>query len=97
MIHRMGIVFTVMFVLACASSQAFASTLSVTPDYAGLSPADVVGAAGDHPAPQWADGSWQSGGNSKSQAYFSPTQIFGRDSVTLGEIASMSYWTKKNM
>lgn len=97
MTRRIRITLFAMLTMTCLlASQAMASTITVTPDYSGLSPADVVGAAGDYPQPQWAGGSWQSGGNSKSQAYFTPSQIFGRENVRLGEIASMSYWTKKD-
>lgn len=54
---------------------------------------NVVGVASDN-ATGYASGSFASNGVAKSEIYFTPTELFGRP-VTLGEIASMSYFTKK--
>lgn len=36
----------------------------------------------------------QNGGTAKSEAYFTPESLFGGREVTVGEVESMSYWTK---
>ena len=53
---------------------------------------NVTGVAGDF-APGFASGSFASNGIGKTDMQFSPQTFFGRD-VTLGEIKSMSYFTK---
>jgi hypothetical protein len=45
-------------------------------------------------APGYASGSFKSNGVGKTDMYFTPEGLFSGRSVTLGEIASISYWTK---
>ncbi len=68
------------------------TTLVVTPSYPG-DPNSMVGVPQDS-APGFNFGSVASNGISKTDIKFTPEQLFGR-AVTLGEISSMSYWTKK--
>lgn len=71
-----------------------AADVEVTSAYVGIDPNNVVEVIGDH-APGFPEGSIASDGSGKSAFYFEPTQLFGRE-VTLGEIESISYWTKKD-
>ncbi|MEX0886372.1 MAG: hypothetical protein WD009_08030 [Phycisphaeraceae bacterium] len=80
-------------VATCASTAAGAS-LTVDETYAGIQGQPVVGAEGDH-APGFATGSWQAGGNGWTQIYLDPMDLFGR-AVTVGELQSISYWTRKD-
>jgi hypothetical protein len=69
------------------------TNIVVTPTTATFDSNNVVGVSGDA-APGYPTGSFASDGSGKTDIYFSPAVLFGR-SVTLGEIASMSYFTKK--
>jgi len=71
---------------------ATATTIVVTPS-TPVGALFVSGVAGDY-VPGYESGSIaQNGGATKTDMYFPPAVLFGRD-VTLGEIARMSYWTK---
>ncbi|MDP1571920.1 MAG: hypothetical protein Q8L86_18130 [Vicinamibacterales bacterium] len=86
-----------------ASATSAQTTIVVTPESAGVFGTgqtgqpeggnQVVGVAGDS-APGFSFGSFASNGVLKTDMYFPPEMIFGRE-VTVGEVASMSYWTKK--
>jgi hypothetical protein len=69
------------------------TALVVTPASPVFDANNVVGVPGDS-APGFAIGSFQSNGVAKTDMYFPPSVLFGRD-VAVGEVASMSYWTKK--
>ena len=69
------------------------TNLVVRPGSPTIATNNVVGVAGDA-ATGYAGGSFASDGSGKTDIYFTPQLLFGRD-ITLGEIASMSYWTKK--
>lgn len=56
--------------------------------------AEAIGSLTEY-APGWAAGSWQANGTAKTNYYVSPVQLFGGD-VTIGQLASISYWTKKD-
>ncbi len=64
----------------------------VTPT-APVTLSNVVGVVGDG-APGFDSGSIQATGTPKAELYFTPANLFGHP-VTLGDIARMSYWTKK--
>lgn len=81
-------------VLAASPLWAATTNLVVRPDYIGVSGAAVVGVDGDSPGGPASSGSWQAGGSTWTQVIFTPQQLFGRD-VTVGELASISYYTKK--
>ena len=83
--------------LAC-SSLGLAATVSnfvVTPSspFFGGGPQHVVGIAADS-APGYPFGSFGSDGVGKSDLYFPPEALFGRE-VLIGEIEGITYWTKK--
>lgn len=71
-----------------------AAALEIDPTYVGITTNNVVSVPGDG-APGFADASFASNGIAKTDIYFDPVQLFGR-AVTLGEIDSFSYWTKKD-
>jgi hypothetical protein len=74
-------------------TKAFTTTdLTLRPSTSGS--AGLVGVSADS-APGFASGSFQSQGTVKSDIGVTSQALFGRD-VALGEIASMSYWTKTN-
>lgn len=84
-----------MIMAAASVAQAQTTTnLVVTPTTPVFDSNHVVGVANDAP-PAFAFGSFASDGVAKTDMYFTPTMLFGRD-VTIGEVARMSYWTKKN-
>ena len=53
----------------------------------------TLGIDGDSPA-AWGSGSWEANGSTKSQFYFTPQQLFGESNVTIGDLSSISYFTK---
>lgn len=79
--------------LGSASADPTMTNLVVTPTSTVYDSNNVVGVAGDS-APGFQYGSLASDGSGKTDMYFTPQMLFGHD-VTLGDIASMSYWTKK--
>jgi hypothetical protein len=79
------------------TSAAFGATtnFTVTPTSVGVYDSNnTIGVPGD-PAPGFPRSSIASNGIGKTDAYFTPESLFGR-SVTVGEVASISYWTKKD-
>lgn len=72
------------------------TALTVRPNTPGLLDAgdNIVGSLGDA-APGFTVGSFGSGGLTKSDMYFPAELLFPGRALTVGEIASMSYWTKK--
>ncbi len=46
-------------------------------------------------APSFGSGSLASNGTAKTDMYFTPESLFGGREVSLGDVASISYWTKK--
>jgi hypothetical protein len=64
----------------------------VTPS-APLTLSNVAGVDGDG-APGFEEGSIRATGFPKAELYFKPSDLFGH-AVTLGDVARMSYWTKK--
>lgn len=56
--------------------------------------AEAIGSLTEY-SPGWASGSWQANGTAKTNYYVSPVQLFGGD-VTIGQLASISYWTMKD-
>jgi hypothetical protein len=79
---------------ACTAVSAQTTTnLVVTPSSPVFDSNHVTGVSGDY-APGFALGSFASDGIAKTDMYFTPQALFGR-SVTIGEVAGMSYWTKK--
>lgn len=81
------------FVMVGAAHAASTTNTTVTPTSAVYDSNHVEGVSGDS-APGFPYGSLKSDGVDKTDMYFTPTDLFGH-SVTLGDIASMSYWTKK--
>jgi hypothetical protein len=77
------------------TTAAFSATVNftVTPTSPGVYDSNnTVGVSGDH-APGFGLSSIASNGTGKTDAYFTPETLFGR-SVTVGEVAQISYWTK---
>ncbi len=68
------------------------TNLVVQPNSPYFDSNNVTGVAGDF-APGFAGGSLASNGLAKTDMYFTPQTLFGRD-VNIGEIKSMSYFTK---
>lgn len=77
--------------LVMAASNA---TFVVTPSSPVFGDNNVTGVALDA-APGYASGSFKSNGIAKTDMYFTPESLFGGLEVTVGDIASVSYWTKK--
>lgn len=83
----------VVCLLVCVS-MASAGTVTLTPDMA-----PSVGTDQDPPRvvndapPGFGPSSWQNSATEKVNAYVEPAALFGR-SVTIGEISSITYWTK---
>ena len=86
---------TSLTVIGTASAATSSNTVvtPTSPVYDSAQDNNVVGVAGDS-APGFPTGSLASNGVGKTFIGLTPQQLFGR-SVTLGDIASMSYWTKK--
>jgi len=85
---RIGLTALMGVVLFAPTAQA---AITVLPEYAGF---PAVGVSGDA-VPGWGTGSWQANGVNYSDLYMTPMILFGRD-VTIGELASISYYTKKD-
>src|ERR1051325_201578 len=85
-----------MLALACTVVRAQTVTnLAVTPSTPGVFDSNhVTGVSGDS-APGFASGSFASDGVGKTDMYFTPESLFGH-SVTVADVASVSYWTKKS-
>ncbi len=77
---------------APVASVASTIDLTVRPTSPAIITNNVVGVAADFAAP-YSGGSIASDGSGKSEIYLTPVALFGRD-VTLGEISSITYWTK---
>lgn len=77
---------------AGAASAATTTNVVVTPASPVFDSNNVVGVPNDA-APGYPFGSFASDGSGKTDMYFTPESLFGRE-VTLGEVASISYWTK---
>lgn len=78
---------------AVAVASAATTNFTVTPTSPGVFDSNnVVGVPGDF-APAFNMSSVASDGTGKTDAYFSAESLFGRP-VTLGEVSSISYWTK---
>lgn len=84
--------------LACvfAASELARAAMSTTFVITPLSPVfdsnDVAGVTLDA-APGFPTGSFKSKGTKKTDMYFAASEIFGHP-VTIGDVASLSYWTK---
>lgn len=52
-----------------------------------------IGVQGDSPT-GWGSGSWQANGSKVTEYYFSPNMLFNKN-ITIGDIQSISFWTKK--
>lgn len=77
--------------VAGAATAQTTTNITITPTTPVAIP--TVVAVPNDAAPGFSFGSFASGGGAKTDMYFPPTTLFGRN-VTLGEIARMSYWTK---
>ena len=84
-------VFVLLVGAAVASAQT-TTNVTITPTSPMISTNNVVGVPLDS-APGFQFGSFASDGSGKSDIYIPADSLFGRE-VTLGEIASISYWTK---
>lgn len=69
------------------------TTIVVTPSSPVFDSNNVNGVPQDA-APGYQFGSFASNGSGKTDIYFTPESLFGR-AVTIGEVAEISYWTKK--
>lgn len=82
-----------MVLISSASADPSTTNLVVTPTTNVFDSNNVVGVVGDS-APGFSYGSLASNGSDKTDMYFTPQMLFGHD-ITLGDISSISYWTKK--
>jgi hypothetical protein len=83
-----------MLLLSSASADTPTTNLVVTPTSTVYDSNNVTGVATDS-APGFAHGSLASDGSGKTDIYITPEMLFGHG-ITLGDIDSMSYWTKKS-
>jgi hypothetical protein len=81
--------------LSVAAKGQQTTNLIVTPSSPVFDSNHVTGVPNDA-APGFRFGSFASDGTGKTDMYFTPESLFGR-SVVLGELASISYWTKKGI
>ncbi len=80
----------------CVTNITLAATITVTALPAQVpDEAEAIGSETEY-ATGWATGCWQANGTAKTNYYVTPQQLFGRDNVTISELASISYWTKKD-
>jgi PEP-CTERM motif len=91
--RRIGVrkLITICAVILMVTSMALATTTTIT----ALPVANSVGSA-DYAA-GFAPGSWQADATTagaKSEYYVTPLQLFGTSNVTIGELSSISYFTK---
>jgi hypothetical protein len=87
---------TLFCILSISVAEVHAQTsmnLVVTPSSPVFDSNHVVGVPGDA-APGYPFGSFASDGVDKTDMYFTPESLFFGRTVTLGEVASLSYWTK---
>ena len=80
--------------LATVASAQSIKDIKVTPSSGIFDGNNVSPVAGDS-APGFEFGSLKSNGVAETDMYFTPTALFDRISVTLGDVASFSYFTKK--
>ncbi len=87
-------VFGIAILLAASSAaQVTNTTIVVTPS--SPAPIPTVTAVPGDSAPGFPLDSWaHNGGAAKSELYITPSTLFGNRTVTLGDIARISYWTK---
>lgn len=67
---------------------------TVTPNSPSVATNTVTAVGGDA-APGFPAGSFASDGTGKTEIYFAPAVLFPGRTVALGDVARMSYWTKK--
>ena len=85
-----------MLALACTAARAQTVTnLAITPSSPGVFDSNHVTSVSGDFAPGFASGSFASDGAAKTDMYFTPESLFGHP-VTIADVASMSYWTKKS-
>lgn len=80
-------------IAAVAVQAVVSTTIVVTPTSPVFDAMNVNGVTQDG-APGFATGSFASNGAAKTDMYFTPEAMFGH-TVTYGDVASVSYWTKK--
>jgi len=82
-----------LFIGASVANAQTTTNIVITPTSPVFDANNVNGVSFDA-APGFPSGSFASNGIAKTDMYFTPDALFLRE-VTLGEVASMSYWTKK--
>jgi len=82
-----------MVIIAGVLVHAVSTTFVITPTSMVFSSENINGVMQDS-APGFGTGSFASNGVAKTDMYFAPEALFGRE-INLGEVASISYWTKK--
>jgi hypothetical protein len=92
-IRVMAVASTMAVALAGAVLLASNATFVITPASPVFDANNVQGVLLDG-APGYSSGSFKSNGVGKTDMYFTPESLFGGRSVTLGDIAGISYWTK---
>jgi|GEM_PF-3599145 len=88
-----GAIVIASFVPALAYAAPVNVNLTITPTSTVYDGNHVVGVLADA-APGYSNSSLRSDGVAKTDMYFTPESLFSRQ-VTLGDVASISYWTKK--
>ncbi|GAB6166504.1 hypothetical protein JCM19992_25040 [Thermostilla marina] len=87
-----------MLVAAAIPSQAAVVSMTVYPDDIAGYTNPAVGVPGGA-APGWDSGSWRANGSAVTELYLSGEDLaaaLGRSDIKLGDIADISYWTKKS-
>jgi hypothetical protein len=88
--RRISLAVAVLGLVAGAAGQTQAGMdLTLAP-----SPANNVVGNSSTSAPGFGAGSWQAPGSGKSELYIASSSLFSQ-AVTIGDIASISYWTNK--
>ncbi|MBI4890527.1 MAG: hypothetical protein HY821_07865 [Acidobacteria bacterium] len=91
---KISVVFGLALALAASTSaQVTNTTIVVTPS--SLPPVPTATGVANDSAPGFPLDSWaHNGGGTKSEFYITPAALFGGRTITLGDIARISYWTK---
>jgi hypothetical protein len=88
--NRISVPSTLLLLALAATASANSITLAPTSPEATGSVTAVTG----NSAPGFEVDSWRETGPGKAEIYISPMTLFGHD-VTIGELASITYWTNK--
>jgi hypothetical protein len=95
LVARLAAALAASALFAASAIAATTTNLTVLPTTTGVSP--TITPIMMDAAPGFSYGSFaNNGGTTKSEIYLAPMSLFGRE-ITIGEIASISYWTKNSV